>query len=119
MQQITAWIITVIIHTYRWDTKRLVKLKKCVWENLLTFQLLNGEQYNTLLRFDRIGRLFFYHENIYKARKDGIGGIPSVDFPALENFVLIAASESRWPKYQSCSCYPCQENLFIRKDVVA
>lgn len=70
------------------------------------------------MQIDRIGRLFFYHENIYKARRDGLFGIPSTAFPVLKNFIPIAASESRWPKYQSNSVYPCQENLFIHCDAL-
>lgn len=66
-----------------------------------------------LKQIDRIGRLFFFHENIHKARRDGLFGIPSTDFPTLENFISIAASESRWQKHQSNPGYPCQENLFI------
>jgi hypothetical protein len=52
---------------------------------------------------DRIGRLFFFHENIFAPRRDGVFGIPSSQFPPLSNFRLIAACESRWPKYQKRS----------------
>jgi putative sugar O-methyltransferase len=67
---------------------------------------------------DRIGRLFFFHENIYAPRKDELFGVPSSRFPVLHNFQLISASESRWPKYQSNSLYPCQENLFIHRSAI-
>ena len=72
-----------------------------------------------LSQIDRIGHLFFYHENIFKSRKDGRFGIPSSDFPALKNFVQIASSESRWPKYNVTSAYPCRENLLIRRDALS
>lgn len=71
-----------------------------------------------LEQIDRIGRLWFFHENIYKARKDTHYGIPSPQFPPLKNHVLVAASETRWPRYQSEMTYPCQENLFLRRDVL-
>lgn len=66
-------------------------------------------------QIDRIGRLYFFHENIYKARLDGLYGIPSSEFPSLKNFTLIVSSESRWPKYQRKSSYPCRENLYIHR----
>ncbi len=69
-------------------------------------------------QIDRIGRLFFYHENIYKARGDGGHGIPTVDFPPLSNFTLIFSAESRWLKYGAQSPYPCHENLLIRNEVL-
>ncbi len=69
-------------------------------------------------QIDRIGRLFFFHENIFAARKDGLWGVPSSQFPPLKNFVLIASSESRWPKYQKRFAYPCQENLLIHKHAI-
>jgi hypothetical protein len=68
-------------------------------------------------QIDRVGRLFFFHENIFKARPDGAFGIPSTDFPELKNFVLAASAESRWPKYQRDTVYPCQENLFIHRRI--
>jgi hypothetical protein len=65
---------------------------------------------------DRIGCLYFFHENIYKQRLDNYFGIPSGSFPALHNFQLVSFGESKWPRYQKDSAYPCQENLFIKKD---
>ena len=69
-------------------------------------------------QIDRIGRLFFFHENIFAPRRDGLWGIPSSEFPALDNFTLIAASESRWPKYKLGTGYPCQENLYIHRHAI-
>ena len=71
-----------------------------------------------LKQVNRVGSLFFFHENIFLPRKDTLFGIPSSQFPAHQKFRLIAASESRWPKYQSDSLYPCQENLFIHSGVI-
>ena len=69
-------------------------------------------------QIDRIGRLFFYHENIYKARGDAGHGIPTVDFPPLRNFTSIISAESRWLKYGAQSPYPCHENLLIRNEIL-
>jgi putative sugar O-methyltransferase len=71
-----------------------------------------------LRQIDRIGRLWFFHENIFKERGDGIPSIPSSQFPRLANHTLVAASESRWPRYNSASAYPCQENLFLHRSVL-
>lgn len=77
---------------------------------------------NTLKEYfkeiDRISCLFIFHENINKPRLDGAYGVPSSSFPTLNNFQLIAYNESRWPKYQKNSVYPCQENLFIHKQAI-
>ena len=67
---------------------------------------------------DRIGRLWFFHENIFRARTDGWFGIPSADFPKLINHRLVAASKSRWPKYRGETSYPCQENLYLHRKVI-
>jgi hypothetical protein len=72
-----------------------------------------------LAQIDRLGRLFFYHENLCKARKNGHFVIPSTAFPPLKNFAQISASESRWPNYKDSQNYPCQENLFIRRNVIS
>ncbi|MGA2556279.1 MAG: putative sugar O-methyltransferase [Verrucomicrobiota bacterium] len=69
-------------------------------------------------QIDRVGRLFFFHENIFAPRRDELWGVPSSQFPALENFCMIASSESRWPKYKEDSDYPCKENLFIHRNVL-
>ena len=66
-------------------------------------------------QIDRLGRFFFFHENIFKNRSDGYYSIPSSKFPALNNFLLVAESESRWPKYKSDSPYPCHEYLYIHR----
>jgi putative sugar O-methyltransferase len=71
-----------------------------------------------LQHIDRIGRLWFFHENISEPRRDGNFGIPSSQFPPLRNYVRVAASESRWPTYQADTTYPCQENLFLHRDVL-
>jgi putative sugar O-methyltransferase len=72
-----------------------------------------------LRQIDRIGRLWFFHENIFKQRGDGVRSIPSTDFPELKNYQLIAASESRWPRYNQHSPYPCRENLFLHRGALA
>jgi len=67
---------------------------------------------------DRIGRLWFFHENIFKPRLDEHFGIPSTRFPQLKNFVGVASSESRWPRYRGLSYYPCAENLFLHRSAL-
>jgi putative sugar O-methyltransferase len=71
-----------------------------------------------LRQIDRIGRLWFFHENIYKERGDGLFGIPSTQFPRLERHASVAAAVSRWPRYGAESEYPCQENLYLHRDVL-
>jgi putative sugar O-methyltransferase len=68
-----------------------------------------------LRQIDRIGRLWFFHENIYKQRTGGYISIPSSEFPKLQRHVLVAAAESRWPRYRGESVYPCHENLFLHR----
>jgi hypothetical protein len=70
-------------------------------------------------QIDRIGRLWFFHENIYRARGDDLWGVPSPEFPSFSNHLSVATSESRWPRYRGDSCYPCQENLFIHRGMLA
>jgi putative sugar O-methyltransferase len=72
-----------------------------------------------LAQIDRLGRLFFYHENLCGARKDGGFVIPTTSFPPLKNFVQISSTESRWPKYKFSGSYPCRENLMIRRSVIS
>ncbi|OQY44494.1 MAG: hypothetical protein B6247_30195 [Candidatus Parabeggiatoa sp. nov. 2] len=100
----------------------LPQLESSIADIIINIRSLSEMSKETIIEYfnqiDRIGRLFFYHENIYKPRSDGLFGIPSTDFPALNNFVLASASETRWPKYQSDSGYPCQENLFIHRNVL-
>jgi len=72
-----------------------------------------------LRQIDRIGKLWFFHENIYKKRTDGQFGVPSPEFPPMYNHLLIAASETRWPRYKASSAYPCQENLSIHRQAIA
>lgn len=69
-------------------------------------------------QIDRIGRLWVFHENIFRARTDGLFGIPSADFPKLINHRLVAASKSRWPRYRVETSYPCQENLYLHRKVI-
>jgi putative sugar O-methyltransferase len=89
---------------------------------IVNVRSLSEMSYETINEYfaqiDRLGRLFFYHENIYEARKDELFGIPSSAFPSLRNFVQISSGESRWSKYNTDSPHPCQENLFIQRSVV-
>lgn len=90
---------------------------------IVNVRSLSEMSYETIAEYfaqiDRVGRLFFSHENIYKPRKDHLWGIPSTAFPSLKKFTQIVANESRWPKYNGDSAYPCQENLFIRRSAIS
>jgi hypothetical protein len=67
-----------------------------------------------LKQIDRIGRLFFFHENLAGERGDSLHGIPISEFPQLTSFTQVSSSISRWPRYQGTS-YPCEERVFIHK----
>ena len=65
-------------------------------------------------QIDRIGRLFFFHENLSGKRADLFHGIPGSEFPPLTKFNKVSSSDSRWPRYRGGS-YPCQEHLFLHR----
>jgi len=69
-------------------------------------------------QIERLNPLFFFHENIAAERRDALHGIPSTDFPSLENYCLLMSCESRWPRYSRNSSYPCNENLYIRRNAI-
>lgn len=72
---------------------------------------------NYLNEIDRIGRMFFFHENISKPRSDEEYGVPSNLFPKMKNFIPISNSESKWSKYKKGSSYPCDENLLMHSNL--
>jgi putative sugar O-methyltransferase len=55
---------------------------------------------------------WIFHDNLGSPRRDDVYGISSTEYPALDGYRLIASSESRWPRYNHRSAYPCRENLF-------
>lgn len=67
-----------------------------------------------LRQIERVTRVFFFHENICKKRLDDLHGIPTSEFPAMEELLLLSQSESRWPRYNWQSTYPCSEYLSIK-----
>lgn len=69
-------------------------------------------------QIERISRLFFFHENLFKKRLDNLHGIPGSQFPQLDNLVLLSESESRWPRYGKDSVYPCHEYIYIHKSAL-
>lgn len=69
-------------------------------------------------QLDRVAGRFIFHENLYKARRDDFHGIPSSKFPALENFRLVAESESRWPANGRDTAYPCHEYLYLHRSAL-
>jgi len=90
---------------------------------IINVRSLSEMSYETIAEYlaqiDRVGRLFFFHDNICEPRKDGLFGVPSTDFPTLKNFTQILATESRWPRYGGDTNYHCQENLFMRRSVIS
>jgi hypothetical protein len=64
----------------------------------------------------RLCRRFFFHENLSAPRLDGYFGLTCDSFPSLPGFIQVAAHESRWPRYQRDSAYPCREELYLRSD---
>ena len=101
----------------------LERTEALIADLIINVRSLSEMSYETISEYfrqiDRTGRLFFFHENINEPRKDSLFGIPSTNFPSLENFTQILATESRWPKYNGDSVYHCQENLFIRSSVIS
>lgn len=71
-----------------------------------------------LSQIDRIGRLFFFHENIYKARSDGWFGVTTDRFPTLPGFFKLIEADTRWPRYNGVSPYPCHEHLLVRRSAL-
>jgi putative sugar O-methyltransferase len=72
-----------------------------------------------LRQIDRVSRLYFFHENIFKPRADSYHGIVTSEFPPLCNFLLVAESESRWPRYRRDTGYPCHEHLYVHRSAVS
>ena len=70
-------------------------------------------------QIDRIGRLFFFHENIYKARRGKWHGITTNKFPALPGFFKLIEADTRWPRYDGTTAYPCHEHLLVRKSALS
>lgn len=64
--------------------------------------------------FGEIVRLqpeWIFHDNLGSPRGDDYYGIPSTEYPPLHGYRLVMSSESRWPRYDHHSQYPCRENL--------
>lgn len=82
--------------------------------NIRSFGEMNR---STLERyFSELSRLkptWIYHENLKTPRKDALYGIASTDYPPLRGYRSIYTCESRWPRYNKASTYPCQENLLM------
>jgi putative sugar O-methyltransferase len=67
--------------------------------------------------FSQIRRLsptWIFHENLSGPRKDRIYGVSSTRYPLLEGYRRVISCESRWPKYNHASPYPCREELYLR-----
>jgi putative sugar O-methyltransferase len=61
---------------------------------------------------NRLRPLWVFHDNLGSPRRDNLYGIPASEYPALCGYHLVASCESRWPRYDHRSSYPCRENLF-------
>lgn len=62
----------------------------------------------------RLAPEWVFHDNLAGPRRDSLYGIPSSEYPDLPGYQLIAACESRWPRYGHSRGYPCREQLFQR-----
>lgn len=100
----------------------LPKIESAAADLVVNAKSLSEMPFDTIEEyFQQIGRLthlFFFHENLFKNRRDSLHGIPSCEFPVLHDLVQIAESESRWPRYQATRPYPCHENLYIHRSVL-
>lgn len=63
----------------------------------------------------RLAPMWVYHDNLGSPRRDDLHGIPSTAYPALHGYRLISARESRWPRYDRNTFYPCREHLLVRE----
>lgn len=57
---------------------------------------------------------WIFHDNLGSPRRDHVYGIPATDYPQLHGYRLVSSCESRWPRYDRRSPYPCREFLFHR-----
>jgi putative sugar O-methyltransferase len=62
--------------------------------------------------FMRLRPEWIFHDNLGSPRGDGLYGISSTEYPSLHGYQMVASCESRWPRYDRHSAYPCRENLF-------
>jgi putative sugar O-methyltransferase len=89
---------------------------------IINVRSLSEMAYDTISEYhdqiDRIGRLFFFHENICNPEIGSVGRVSMDKFPDLKNYTLITSSESRWPKWQKKSLFHCQENLFLHRNAL-
>ena len=101
----------------------LPKVQAGVIDMLVNVRSLSEMSKETIAEYfeqiDRIKPAYFFHENIFKDRGDGLHGIPSSKFPALKNYRLVHSGPSRWVRYGADSIYPCHENLFQCNDKLA
>jgi putative sugar O-methyltransferase len=98
----------------------LPRIASGIIDLIVNVRSLSEMPYNTIseyyMQIDRIGRLFFFHENPFKGTIEAMNNrIPTSEFPGLKNFIQVTSSESRWPKYQRNSYLACQENLYIHR----
>lgn len=95
---------------------RLAQIDEGLIDMLVNIRSLSEMSMETISEYysqiERVKPKYYFHENIYKDRGDGLHGIPSNRFPVLKNYRLIYSSPSRWPKYGADSIYPCHENLY-------
>jgi putative sugar O-methyltransferase len=98
-----------------WSLREIQPLKVDFVINVHSFGEMSRETLNAYFQqLERINPEWIYHENIAWERSDGLYGLPSTDYPLLTRYRLIASNESRWPRYNRHSAYPCRENLYRR-----
>lgn len=98
-----------------WELARLKLSRLDVLLNVHSFGEMSHETLEAY--FADIIRLqpeWIFHDNLSSPRRDGLYGIPSSEYPPLKGYKLVASCESRWPRYDHRSAYPCRETLFRR-----
>jgi hypothetical protein len=93
-----------------WELPKLQLNRLNVVVNVRSF----GEMNQSTLQayFSEIVRLrpdWIFHENLGSPRRDNVYG--TSDYPPLLGYRSILSCESRWPRYNHRSQYPCRENL--------
>jgi hypothetical protein len=102
----------------------LPRIEKEIADLIVNVRSLSEMSRDTIVEYykqiDRIGRLYFFHENLFKGNRAAMHHrVPVTEFPQLDNFMLAMSAESRWPKYRGNSWLNCRENLCFHRRVVS
>jgi hypothetical protein len=96
-----------------WALPRLPALPVDIVVNVHSFGEMNRPTLEAY--FGELVRLrpkWIYHDNLGWPRRDNFYGIPASEYPPLHGYRLVSSCESRWPRYDHRSPYPCREYLY-------